>query len=141
MAKVSITDIFGAGWETYIDPQGEQWHFTFDLKHLRNSDDGGTITNGLGINQMPTDETDLINRHFAEKILYALILRYSQIQAASLNADPEQSIFISDGGKGFGSGNRDGQIRRTIAVNIFSDLNLNTLPDIGELGSNSTNAV
>ena len=136
-AKVSITDIFGAGWETYLDPQGEQWLFTFDLKHLRNTDDGGTITGGLGLNQLPTDETDFINRHFAEKILYALLLRYAQIQAESVNGDPEQSIFISDGGKGFGTGDRDGQIRRTLAVNVFSNFNLNTLPDIDELGSNS----
>lgn len=108
---------------------------TFYVSDFANTDDttnGAGDIIGLGISDFTNYTTEDIDQ-VAVNIFYSMILMIAQNQAENINADPTEKIFISEGGKNLGSGVRDGQLRRRINIDIFTDLNINELPDIDEL--------
>ncbi|MEM9509745.1 MAG: hypothetical protein AAGA16_19035 [Cyanobacteria bacterium P01_E01_bin.35] len=139
MAELTLNQVFGNNALFSNNPGTGEPQVTIALGDFQNVTNGGQILNGLGFNNVGQIDSTNVN-DYAIAIFYALILLVSQNQAANINDDPEQTIFISDGGKTFGTGARDGQIRRRANVDIFSDLNINGFPDIDELTNIPFNA-
>lgn len=134
MANLTLAQIFGGRVSTDIDPVQSKFLVTLDLRDFQNIADGGQIVNDLGITNLDTEaEGYQETGSKATNLLYALILLVSQNQAANVNDDPDQKIFISEGGKRFASGARNGQIQRVININLFSDINVDNLPDIDNI--------
>ena len=130
MTALTVGQIFGSEAELYLDQTEDQAFLTVNLEAFQNVGSGsGQILNGRGI-----DNVYGLTNNDATKLFYALILLISQNQATGINDDPTQKIYISDGGKRFATGTRDGQIQRVISVNLFSDANLAGLPDIDDVG-------
>lgn len=137
MAELTIPEIFGQGAEAVYDPDRNTFKLTIDLTNFADVAEGGEIQSGLGISNIPQFASGVSQGNNAVALLYAIIILASQNQAASLNDDAEQSLFISQGGLRFGSGNRNSQIQRIINLNVFSDIGINNLPDIDELSEDS----
>ena len=139
MPNLTLSQIFGQGVSTDIDPSQNKYQITLDLRDFQNTSEGGQIQNNLGISNLDTEAVHYQeNGSKALNLLYAIVLLISQNQAANLNEDPEQKIFISQGGMNLGSGARAGQIRRVISLNLFSDAQIQDLPDIDSLGGESS---
>ena len=129
MATLTLAQVFGSEASLYVEQNEDQAFLTINLEAFQNVGAGvGEILNGLGIDDIYT-----VNENDGTKLFYALILLISQNQATGINDDPTQKIYISDGGKCFGTGTRDGQIQRVISVNLFSDANLAGIPDIDDV--------
>lgn len=99
---------------------------------FQDSNNGGDILNGLGFDNVSTITSSNVDQH-AVNLFYALLLLISQNQAANINDDPTQRIFISDGGKRFASGTRNGQIQKVFSVNLFFPSNFAELPDLDDV--------
>lgn len=138
MAELTTTDIFGDSVTVVNNPTDDEYKLVIDLKDFQNTGSGGQITEGLGISNLGQFTAQIAQGNKAVALLYAIVLLASQNQATNLNDDPSQSLFVSEGGKNLGSGSRDGQIRRVIGLNLFSYLNINTLPDIDDVGHTPT---
>ncbi len=132
MADITFQQIFGRN-SGFTTAGGEAVFYVYDFSNTDDLDNGpGDIENGLGISDFTNFTTENIDSK-AVAIFYAMCLMIIQNQAENINDDPEQHIFISDGGRTFGTGAREGQIRRRLNIDIFTDTNLNSLPDIDEL--------
>ena len=134
MPQIEFSDIFGGNYYANFDVDGNWYELVFVLNDFQNVEDEGEITGGLGITDLATQADRFYSgADGAVKLLYSLLLMLSQKQADNINADPEQKVFISDGGKRFASGSRAGQIQRVFNVNFFyDDPTSQGVPDIDE---------
>ncbi|MEL7406338.1 MAG: hypothetical protein AAFN00_05170 [Cyanobacteria bacterium J06558_2] len=107
-----------------------------NLQSLANLSQGGQIQDGLGFTNPSSINPDNID-DYAVPILIGLLMLVSQNQATGIYDDPEQSIFISDGGKRFGQSTRTNQIWQVLSVNVFSDTNIQAFPDLQSLVGSS----
>lgn len=142
MSNLGLREIFGNGAVTNIDPVGGNFRVTLDLGNLANAGDGsfpqGQIENGLGISQLFSEAAFMVEdtppaTSKAYKILYGILLMIMQNQAESLNADPEQKIYISSSTPRVATGDRAGQVQRSFTVYFFSDDGVLGVPDIDDL--------
>ncbi|MDJ0593446.1 MAG: hypothetical protein QNJ72_26250 [Pleurocapsa sp. MO_226.B13] len=124
MPVITINQIFG-NQVNAVPPDGQQqgsaWSLIFGLGSFANDTSGGEILDGLGF-----DNPGLINPgnldDYAVQIFYAILLLTMQNQATGKNDDPEQKIYIAEGGISVISfGSREGQLERRFTVSIFSD--------------------
>lgn len=133
MPRLNIAQIFGTN-AIFVDAgtTGDFARLEMNLGDFHDAANGGNIQNGIGF-----DDTGLLTtataNDAAESIFYALMLLIQQNQAANINDDPSSKIYITDGGKRFATGARDGQIQRVFSVNLFVDANLNSLPDMDDV--------
>lgn len=133
MAKLTLQQIFGINVQFVKSSETQQEaEIRIKLKDFLDAENGGEIQNGLGFDDV--DDLTLVNiNDKAEAVFVALIHLISQNQAAAINDDSEQKLFISDGGRRFATGNRNGQIQRVASINIFSESNIQSIPDLDDV--------
>ncbi|MEL6437857.1 MAG: hypothetical protein AAFQ80_01180 [Cyanobacteria bacterium J06621_8] len=140
MAKLALKKIFGDLAELLppSNPQDANSSpiLAINLQSLANLSQGGQIQDGLGFTNPSSINSDNID-DYAESILVGLLIIASQNQAAAIYDDPEQGLFISDGGKRFGQSTRTEQIWRVLNVNIFSNTDIQSFPDLQNLAGSS----
>ena len=146
MAELTLNDIFGSAvsieyGDPIADPGGQDpggdpgatiADLRFWLGSFGNSDDVGEIEGGLGFNA-----PFLINPanadSYATKILYGILLFTKQNQAANINDDPEQKVFIAEQAPRLAVGSRTGQVQRSFLVSFFTAENISSIPDIDDI--------
>lgn len=106
---------------------------TFNLDNLKNLADGGKIINNLGINNLAAVTAANVDS-YAKRIFYGLLVLLSQQQSATINDDPTEAIYLTQGGIRIATGTRNGQVQRIISVNVFDTANtVGNLVDIDEI--------
>lgn len=124
MPAFNFNDIFGSNVQTSDDGNG-YYRLSVQLNDFQNESDNGNLPDGQGTSS-PADLTPV-------QVFYGLILLVLSNQAALVNEDLEQKIFITQSAKSIATGARDGQVRRSFTVNFFSDAGLVGTPGIDDI--------
>lgn len=112
MAAFELAELYGTSAEMQTDDSGYS-RLSIRLNDFRGINSFGNLPDDVGTNA-PEDLRPV-------QIFYALILLIIHNQAATVNSDPEQQLFITESAKSLVTGVRDGQVKRTFTVNFFSD--------------------
>lgn len=115
MASFTFDDIFGNNSQN-LDIGDGFYKLAIQLNDFQGQSNNGDLPDEQGI----SDPSGMS----ATQVFYGLILHILATQAPKINDDPDQKIFITDGGKSILTGARDGQVARKFVVTFFQNAGL-----------------
>lgn len=141
MPALNFFHIFGNAFNNNFTETGDPATSWYEVSFALNSfvdvggaETDGEILNGLGISDLTTNTSAYYApNNKAVNVLYGILLLVRQNQAANINEDPEQKIFVAEQAPRLGVGSRSGQIQRSFTVSFFTDTNIASTPDIDDL--------
>ena len=136
MPDLSLAQRFGSS----VIYDASQQNLIIKLSDFQNTDSGGNIADGLGIDSIANLNSNNIDEN-ASLILYALLVLNQQNQGANINENPDERIYITDSTPRVGTGSRTGQLQTTKTLNIFdTSSSISSTPDIDSFGTISNDS-